>query len=78
MSVSYDILPAPTELTYPVLNVDWLRLPICIASNDISTFSCWNRELVRIDAQGNITFADDLTVDELKFVVVEMAKLLAR
>lgn len=34
------------------------------------------RDMVQIDEGGKTTFADDLTVDELKFVIVEMAKLL--
>lgn len=32
------------------------------------------RELVRVDAAGNVTIADDITLDEAKFVITKLAK----
>lgn len=32
------------------------------------------RELARVDDVGNVTIADDITLDEAKFVITELAK----
>lgn len=32
------------------------------------------RELVWVDAAGNVTIAEDITLDEAKFVITELAK----
>ena len=82
MNVSYNYIPACTTNPSDLLMQDGssfrllsMGAPIRFAKKRPDD-CCWNRQLLRIDAYGNVTFADGLTVDELKFVIVEMAKLL--
>lgn len=37
-----------------------------------------DRDMVQIDEQGNVTLADDLTVDDFKFIIATMARLLRK
>lgn len=85
MNVSYNYIPACTTNPSDLLMQDGssfrllsMGAPIRFAKSAAPAFTCQNRELARIDAYGNVSFADDLTMDELKFVVVEMAKLWKR